>query len=1105
MLTLYRSNRAEWLARILAEQLRLHPPAPLEEVEVVVNTWPTSRWLGEQLAAVNGISALVRFPFPGARLRQLVRAVVGENDGTDHTAADGADPWRADRLVWTVLDLLPDLLAQPQAEPLQQWMAMHPTPTDQLNRDRWLLARSIADAIDDYALYRPDELARWLSSDSPDPSLSPALQWQPLLVKRLAERLPTPPFGLQVRQAVQRLRTGQAPAQPLPPGLRLFGLSSMAPVQVELLQALSGVMDVQVFLLTPCPDLWQRSGQRRRRLGEQWQDPLDGSWLLEAPRLEAVAGRMGSEFQLLLEGSGDCQLGQQDHGDLFAAPATIALEAKRQPTLLEQLQQQLVNADNISLTRQGDDRSLRFLASPGHWREVQLVRDQILQWLAADPTLQPRDVLVMTPQIDRFAPLLRSVFNDASATGVSLPWRLTDRSQQDNPGLCQGLLGLLSMAAERLTATGLEQVLANPALQASLELERSEADAIHRCLQRSGFRWGLDGRERQGDPSHSLRWCLDRWLLGLVFNEEATVGNGDTAPFSDGLSPEQLRRWWPRLDRIAHWLDSLRQPRRCRDWIPLIKTLLDELYGDGGSWSEEKQNVLAALEDWRERAEACDLRLEPRVVVAVLREALSSDSGRFGHRSGALTISALEPMRAIPHRVIVLMGLDASSFPRQNERPGFHLLEQQRRLGDPSSCDQDRYVLLEALLSARQHLLLSWNGRDERRGEPLPPAAPVQQWLSWLEEQLGRDALQELLVQPSANPLDPANFQAEGPATLTSCDQRLLLARQCLEEQDSSAAAAATAAGGLAHPLHWRAPTAQDRLEEQTESIERWLIAPQRIWLEHQGLMPGEWLEPIEDLEALDLTERARQALLQEQLQALIEQLPQHPDQPGWQSPQAGPWLQRSQGRGWLPPGAAAIVEHNRLEQRWQNLQHILLSLGPLRQQDGRVLSDATQVQVIAQPGRLRARSALRGWCQHLQAQAEGAMGDTVLIARCHQSGKSDDFQVALRWRSLDVDLALRHWKTLQSCAEDSRHQCWPVPPESGLARALKQHKGVEAANGAFRNQWQSDFQGAPERERPEMRLCFGDGCESEALLEAPGFEDAFNCLYLPLVEHLQP
>ena len=269
-----------------------------------------------------------------------------------------------------------------------------------------------------------------------------------------------------MRAAVQHLIQGQVDPASLPPRLRLFGISALAPVQVELIQALSGLLEVEVYLLTPCPDLWQRCGSRRDQLGGDWLEPPDGMWLEEAPRTEAILGRMGAEFQQLLEGVGDVQLGERRDGDLFAAPAAMAAAAGRPATLLEQLQQQLVDgAAPEPLHRCSSDQSLLFQAAPGPWREVQLGRDRILQWLAADPELEPRDVLVMTPQIDRYAPLLSSVFNDVDAVGVDLPWRLTDRSQQSSPGLSMAMLMLLELASGRFNATGLERWLANPAVQ----------------------------------------------------------------------------------------------------------------------------------------------------------------------------------------------------------------------------------------------------------------------------------------------------------------------------------------------------------------------------------------------------------------------------------------------------------------------------------------------------------------------------------------------------------------------------------------------------------------------------------------------------------------
>ena len=1101
MLRIYRSNRAELLAQLLAQDLNLNPPNPFEQVEVVVNTWPTSRWLGERLASINGISALVRFPFPGSRLRQLVQAVLSTEPPID-------DPWRAERLVWTVLAVLPQLMQRKEAEPLRQWWNSHRTASETLTREQWLLARQLADAVDDYALYRPQELTNWLAGDDGG-NLPGVLRWQPLLVRALADRLPSDPFGLQVQRAVDHLRLGQAPATTLPRRLRLFGLSNLAPVQIDLLQALAGVMQVELYLLTPCPDLWERSARRRRRLGENWTASPDGTWLIEAPKLEAILGRMGGEFQLLLEGSGDCLLSSTDQADLFADPVAMAASEGRQASLLEQLQRQLASPEHASLQLKRSDQSLLFMGCAGPWREVQLVRDRILRWMADDPTLQPRDILVMTPDVERYAPLLASVLSDQDATGVDLPWRLTDRSQQNSPGLQQAFMTLLQLSAERLTATGLEALMSNPAFLSLQGLVAQEAMDITAALQRSGFRWGLDREERHGDDTHSLRWCLDRWLIGLILPDEPGLALGTCAPALPDLSLQQLERWWPLLDQVARWIAQLRQSGSCSAWVERLRRLLSDLFGDGGAWDWELQAIQQCLDCWVLQAGHCELNLETTVVISVLEEALSADSGRFGHRSGAMTVSALEPMRAIPHRVIVLMGLDAASFPRTRERPGFHLLERQRRLGDPSSTDQDRYVLLEALLSSRQHLLISWSSRDERRGDTLPPCPPVQQWLSLLRQELSEEAMAQVLIEPPANPLDAANFIPAKTDAL-SCDRRLLQARQCLDDPQRPAPGHAPL--GLALPIHWTleakpaAAQANTLNSDQVEQLERWLQAPQRAWLRQRGIEAGEWCDAVEDRSPLALPERALRALMTERLHDELDGLTRDPEA-RWDTSKSGDWLQWSCGRGLLPPGAGAALDDSRLEQRWQNLQTALFSLGTLQQPPRweklaiPPLPVAGETAVMISTSKLQARTVLESWFKHLLNQREGRGSPTVVICRGDSSSKAETFSVAMRWMPMEPQQADGLLSDLFALADEGLRICWPIPPESGLARAVTLAKGKDVADRAFSTCWHGGIKRWAERDRGDLQACFGDDCDADYLLNSPGFDSAFDSLYAPLLE----
>lgn len=1117
MLTLYRSNRAELLAQVLATRLRLNPPGPLEQIQVVVNTWPTSRWLGEQIALgichpddppTGGIAANLRFPFPASRLRELVDQLLSEPD----TA--GADPWRAQNLVWPVLELLPELLQAPEAVPLRHWLERRGADRHVLDAPLWQLGRAIADALDDYGLYRPAMLEAWLEGrdlDATGEPLAEPLRWQPLLWRRLAARLDRQPFGLRARRAIALLQQGTfqvasplATAQPL----RLFGLSSLAPVQVELLQALSQCMPVELYLLTPCRDLWQRHDARA---GE----PLGSDWLLEVPGLEARFGRLGAEFQQLLEASGDTQPGDWSDHDAFFLPARVAGASA---TLLEQLQERLATGTTPQNERAHRevlqpeptdktaappaDSSLEFHACPGRLRQLQIVRDRLLQLLADDPELEPRDILVMTPQVEAFAPLVGTVFGDSEATGVVLPWRLTDRSQQSEAGISQGLLALLRLAGDRLTATALQAVLGCAPLLIRQGIDPAEAGEITALLQRSGFRWGLDGRARGGDPRHSLSWAIDRLVLGLVLPETPGLAPAETAPLAMAGSLEQQGCWLTLFRQLRQSLAWLGQARTVTDWVSGLREQLTALFGDGAERAWELQSLQAVLADWNAVAGASPLLLEAPVVAEVLAERLSEGSGRFGHRSGSLTISALEPMRAIPHKVVVLMGLDAGAFPRQRQRPGFHLLEQQRRLGDPNSSDQDRYVLLESLLSARQHLLISWSNRDERTGETQEPAAPVRQWLDLLAQQLSNKALLPLRVH-AASPLERRNFLPEPPWPPASCDLRLLRARRQLEQAPEAAVQGLAwrqgqpSAEGAIKAGEIEAPAPPPTAGEAWTDLRAWIEAPQARWLEELGLRPREWDQPVHDLEDLQLDERRRAALLRAQL-----------DGDGVPPPELDPdWAALERGRGVLPPLAAGELEVEQLRMRWRSLQECLERLGPARQESASwqgleaVLPWRDRQLVLAHTGKPRCRQRLRLWLELLLAAAAGqAPAGAALVGRDQQRFRLlEQFTAPSPSRAAEFLQQLRQWRN------EHRNTCWPLPPDTGWAYAAAEaaKPGEGKGWGKAREIWEGGFHNQGERHDAAQALCFGSDQPLMELL-TPAVAQLALELHAPLLEHRQ-
>jgi exodeoxyribonuclease V gamma subunit len=685
--------------------------------------------------------------------------------------------------------------------------------------------------------------------------------------------------------------------------------------------------------------------------------------------------------------------------------------------------------------------------------------------------------------VEAFAPLVGAVFGDNRATGVTLPWRLTDRSQQSEAGISQGLLELLRLGGERFTASALERLLACTPLLEAQGLTGDDAAAISRVLQEAGFRWGLDGADRGGDDCHSLEWALDRLILGLVLPEQPGLAPSNCAPLAMEGSLEQQQRWIALLRALLQQLRWLGQPRTPAQWITSLRQLLSALFGEGGERAWELQSIHAALADWKAVAEASALKLAAPVVAELLGERLSEGSGRFGHRSGALTISALEPMRAIPHRVVVLMGLDAGAFPRQRQRPGFHLLEQQRQLGDPSSGDQDRYVLLESLLSARQHLLVSWSNRDERTGEALEACTPVRQWLEWLSRELPQLPLRV----HCANPLERANFLPAEPWPPASCDRRLLQARQQLEQGLAAPPARGLAFSAMpAEPPPVSEPAATP--EQAWSALRQWIEQPQRSWLEGLGLRPREFDHPVLDRDALELGERERSVLLRQQLDPLPPALPD--------------WQQLERGTGLLPPLAAGELEVEQLEQRWLALSSCLELLGEpqLRQVswDGLAaeLPWRGRQLVLVHTAKPRTPQRLVLWLELLLACAAGQTpAGAALVGR-----DGHRFRVLERLEALPASAAAAQLEQLRQWHHHHRQRCWLLPPETGWAyAAAAEQRRWNAALAA----WEGNAMQRGERRDPVQAVCFGADLPLEQLL-TPERQALALALHGPLLERRQ-
>ncbi|MEQ3550093.1 exodeoxyribonuclease V subunit gamma [Pseudonocardia nematodicida] len=779
MLELHRAERADTLVDALAGVLGTPGADPFSPEVVAVPERGIERWLAQRLShrlgagtGSGGVCANVRFPSPAALLGEVVTAVGG------HDAE--ADPWAPGRAVWPLLELVDSAAASGDGR--FAGVAAH------LERGghgrRYALARSLAGLFASYATHRPGLLRAWRDGDGDVP---PDLSWQPELWRRLRGRLGgTDPVD-RLDHAVDALRAGTDPGPVpsaggrLPARLSMFGPTRLAAEHLAVLEALATHRDVHLWLPHPSPVMWDavravRPPAPPARAGD------DSAGRVRNPLLRSL-GRDVRELALRLPAAGPGVVDTRHPAPEPAGP----------PSLLRRLQEALRDdvgppapADRPLLD--GSDRSVVLHSCHGPDRQVEVLREALLGLLAADPTLEPRDIVVMCPDIEVFAPLITASFGlapDASTPdgagpgrdelhpGHLLRVRLADRAlRQANP-----LLGtvsvLLELAGSRLTASQVLDLIASGPVRRRFRLDDDGLERISELVTAAGVRWGLDAGHRAPyklDTVEQNTWRsgLDRLLVGVAMAETpgAPAWLGGALPLDevDSSDVDLVGRLAEIVDRLDTALAALRGPQPLSDWVTALSealgALTDTAPSDAWQTAQARAELADVLTSAGPQAERVDLALPD--VRGLLAERLRGRPSRANFRTGTLTVATLVPMRAVPHRVVCLLGCDDGVFPRAGAPDGDDVLARDPVVGERDPRGEDRQLLLDAICSAGEHLVVVSSGADERTGADRPPSVPIGELTDAIDALVrtpsGEPASRTLRARHPLQPFDRRNF-----------------------------------------------------------------------------------------------------------------------------------------------------------------------------------------------------------------------------------------------------------------------------------------------------------------------------------------------------------
>jgi exodeoxyribonuclease V gamma subunit len=412
-------------------------------------------------------------------------------------------------------------------------------------------------------------------------------------------------------------------------------------------------------------------------------------------------------------------------------------------------------------------------------RQVEVLHDHLLRRFDEDPTLQPRDVVVMTPDIEAFAPLIDAVFSEGRRGGADpgfplLPFHLADRGLRSQNPVAETVARVLALPETRLAASDLLDLLALEPVRRRFGLAEDDLPAIRRWVDESGIRWGIDAddRVRHGQPAagaNTWRFGLDRLLLGYAMpGEDRTFGG--VLPFDavEGGLARTLGCFADACGALFARVRDLAAPRPLAAWSATLDRLLDDLVRTvpGEAWRvRQVQELGQRIADEAGDAFGGDVTLD--AYRAILEEGFGTAGAGTGFLGGAVTFCAMVPLRAIPFRVVCLLGLDDGRFPRQRDRLAFDRMAGRPRPGDRTPRDDDNYMFLEALISARDSLAIFFTGQHIADNKELPPAVPVAELLDVVDATFatdsGRPARELLLRRHALQPFSPRNFEPGDP------------------------------------------------------------------------------------------------------------------------------------------------------------------------------------------------------------------------------------------------------------------------------------------------------------------------------------------------------
>lgn len=768
---LFTGNQLENLSAALADVLSTPLSSPLQPEIFVVQSSGMERWISMEIARYRGISANNCFYFPNAFVYEILRKILVD--------VPEKSPFDPNIVTWKIMKLIPSCLEKPNFRKLKNYLE-HIKGGLKL----YQLSAMIADSFDQYLIFRPEMIFRWERGEEE--------YWQAELWRKLIKGCEKVHSAALLKSFIHMLENSMVDIADLPERVNIFGISALPKFHMDAFAAISRLTQVNLFLMNPCREYWgdiRSDREIKKKVHQKQYQRLDAEelYLKQGNSLLASMGTLGRDFFDLIN-EYNCE-----EIEMFDPPEENNLLTCIQSDILNLSERQNDAAGRMLIT-EGDD-SIQFHSCHSPMREVEVLHNNLLALFEANPELTPGDILVMTPDIETYAPYIQAVFDLPAGDVKRIPFFIADRSVKNESQIIETFLAILDLFGGRYKASQVFAILECMNVRKKFGLEENDLKLIEKWIHRTRIKWGVDIRNREnlGLPKfkeNTWEAGLERLLVGYAMSGDGINMFADILPYDliEGKETETLGDFIECIEKLFKTTQSLGKPRRLKEWSEFLTELLDGFFLPDKDTEREIQFIrktLNNLNDVKERS-SFDEEVDIQVIRNVLSGCFENEGFGFGFISGGVTFCAMLPMRSIPFKVICLIGLNSDAYPRQTRFLGFDLMAKSPRPGDRSRRNDDRYLFLESMLSARETLYISYVGQSIQDNSFIPPSVLVSELMDYIEEGFeisDKNIADHLVTMHRLQPFSSAYFKSNEKLFSYSQDnfqaaQRLLKERK---------------------------------------------------------------------------------------------------------------------------------------------------------------------------------------------------------------------------------------------------------------------------------------------------------------------------------------